>query len=214
MLDTCVQAVARGGRRLSEAVRRDFVDTCPQILSGYGCLRSSRFDGIRHGLHVSDLRASGALFGRYTHPNTLVSSHAQTCWFTRPNMLVRPHAQTCWLVHTPNTCGMAFACRPGLAQHAFIKSLQLESINPSAWVNLGGLYLHRDKLDLANKASFVVVDIVVDFCCNIDCCSCGGCCRCCCVCTTSWTWSALSNRRCIKRANCMVCCSSPFFCWC
>jgi hypothetical protein len=54
---------------------------------------------------------------------------------------------------------MSFGCRPGLAQHAFIKSLQLESINPSAWVNLGGLYLHRDKLDLANKVRFDVVGL-------------------------------------------------------
>ena len=39
----------------------------------------------------------------------------------------------------------------GLAQHAFIKSIQLQS-NATAWSNLGIVYLTQNRLDLANKA--------------------------------------------------------------
>ncbi|XP_071511389.1 superkiller complex protein 3-like [Diadema antillarum] len=41
---------------------------------------------------------------------------------------------------------------PGLAQHAFIKSIQLEPKNAMAWTNLGTLYLSHGNLELANKA--------------------------------------------------------------
>lgn len=39
-----------------------------------------------------------------------------------------------------------------LAQHAFIKSIELEQNNAIAWCNLATLYLHLDKVQLANKA--------------------------------------------------------------
>ncbi|KAI5745854.1 hypothetical protein M8J76_014771 [Diaphorina citri] len=37
-----------------------------------------------------------------------------------------------------------------LAQHAFIKSIQVERVNPSAWTNLGSVYLKLRCLNLAN----------------------------------------------------------------
>ncbi|XP_030832787.1 tetratricopeptide repeat protein 37 [Strongylocentrotus purpuratus] len=41
---------------------------------------------------------------------------------------------------------------PRLAQHAFIKSIQLEAKNVVAWTNLGTLYLTNGNLKLANQA--------------------------------------------------------------
>jgi superkiller protein 3 len=42
--------------------------------------------------------------------------------------------------------------RPAMAQHAFIKSLQLENNNGLAWTNLGALYLKHGHMELAHKA--------------------------------------------------------------
>ena len=39
-----------------------------------------------------------------------------------------------------------------LTQHAFIKSIQLESNNPVAWSNLGALYLEHGRAELAHEA--------------------------------------------------------------
>ena len=60
-----------------------------------------------------------------------------------------PKSYVCW-----TTLGVAStgAKNPALAQHAFIKSIELEANNPNAWVNLGVLYLQSERIDLANKA--------------------------------------------------------------
>ncbi|XP_064475190.1 tetratricopeptide repeat protein 37-like [Ornithodoros turicata] len=42
--------------------------------------------------------------------------------------------------------------RDALAQHCFIKSVQLESSNPVAWANLGALYLVNNNVKLAHSA--------------------------------------------------------------
>ncbi|XP_038077285.1 tetratricopeptide repeat protein 37-like, partial [Patiria miniata] len=41
---------------------------------------------------------------------------------------------------------------PALAQHAFIKSIQLEANNVVAWTNLGALYLSKGNVELAHQA--------------------------------------------------------------
>ena len=60
-----------------------------------------------------------------------------------------PDSHVCW-----NALGVvaAFAGNTALSQHAFIKSINLETNNSSAWVNLGSIYLQNERFDLANKA--------------------------------------------------------------
>lgn len=50
-----------------------------------------------------------------------------------------------------------------LAQHAFIKSIMAEDLNPVPWSNLGVLYFILDNLKLANKAFNFAQKIMPEF---------------------------------------------------
>ncbi|KAF8342132.1 TPR-like protein [Cantharellus anzutake] len=47
-----------------------------------------------------------------------------------------------------------FLREPKLAQHAYIKALEIDSKNPTIWTNLGVFYLHHGDTDLANQSFY------------------------------------------------------------
>lgn len=62
---------------------------------------------------------------------------------------MQPSSCTAW-----NLLGVIAACKElqqyALAQHALVKSIQIERVNPTAWSNLGSVYLKLSCLNLAN----------------------------------------------------------------
>ncbi|EGN99549.1 hypothetical protein SERLA73DRAFT_159810 [Serpula lacrymans var. lacrymans S7.3] len=130
---------------------------------------------------LNGLRALEVAIAAYDYRLSLGSTEgaaAGSSWFDLGIAL------NCWSVHCPseaqekvtvqaNTCLMQalqeepanptywntlgalnFIAKPKTAQHAYIKSLEIDSKSVITWTNLGLLYLYRNDLELANEALY------------------------------------------------------------